>query len=788
MKCPKCGMKLPDDSEFCQYCGTQVSIEKTERNTLNVPTDDNHATRSSQASKGSIIDFDKVLVSYKKLSAEQKSDFFPGGEAQAQKVGSSLAFLMGTTSDYDVVFEIYLTVASRVKLGFTNERIQTTLMARYPTQIPSNVTIPIIKCIRRITENYSHMEPENSNRRTSADIMFILQNGPRMRENEEKHNDAVNKPGFGTDPKNPIYAHSARTSYDYLNSLYTDESVPLTWNRIGSIAIDNCPDPIDEYELLLPDGALYTSVYINMYAETSSIYCPRGLKSSELQALPDTSESSPIEESMERAKESKLNEFDDFLAKYSKDLTGKETEHKREDKTDTQPAPPKNDYAIPQTKATVETQKTSTTKPREDENRHNPKRQVPTDSQETAKNHSEPIEILNDWSGRILQGNLPVALERTTLKQIADGTVVLYCTFRSASVESIRAVQVDVKCLDVWNEPLQSVDGYQYLDLKTKIDSSFGENAPIPIPDPRTRNVEVQIRRIALANGEVMLRKEDRISGPEPGRAEQGLKNKENQRSKSIRPISNDKKTKRFLGLPVWAWMIGVVCIAVVALASYYIVKGKLLNADQPTASAQIIQDQQTYTVLLNRAEGDGGTTTINVLEDGVLPLAYAPTKRGYSFKGYYSDRNGHGTMYYNYAMESAHGWDKESDGTMYAFWVESEEKQFSSSSLVGEPVYVDIRSIAPKYGIKDPLTGEYAVFVCECETYNGPTAWVLLRSSTYKTFYDYKVDLNGDPSLNERKTFDKRRIHGNVIAARSISSDLPDKTATKLVEFYSQD
>ena len=24
MNCPKCGMTLPDDSEFCQYCGERI--------------------------------------------------------------------------------------------------------------------------------------------------------------------------------------------------------------------------------------------------------------------------------------------------------------------------------------------------------------------------------------------------------------------------------------------------------------------------------------------------------------------------------------------------------------------------------------------------------------------------------------------------------------------------------------------------------------------------------------------------------------------------------------------
>jgi len=106
--------------------------------------------------------------------------------------------------------------------------------------------------------------------------------------------------------------------------------------------------------------------------------------------------------------------------------------------------------------------------------------------------------------------------------------------------------------------------------------------------------------------------------------------------------------------------------------------------------------DAETYTVSLNKQNGTGGTSSVTVKNGSAMPSATAPTRSGYTFKGYYSGTNGSGTKYYNANMTSARSWDKSSGGTLYAYWEKKADSKFTSSSSVGDNVYVDIKSILP--------------------------------------------------------------------------------------------
>ncbi len=103
-------------------------------------------------------------------------------------------------------------------------------------------------------------------------------------------------------------------------------------------------------------------------------------------------------------------------------------------------------------------------------------------------------------------------------------------------------------------------------------------------------------------------------------------------------------------------------------------------NGTQVTSSTtvQIIADQtlyahwtaKTYTVNLNIQGGTGGTTQVTATFDSAMPSATAPSRTGYTFKGYYSEQNGGGTQYYAEDMNSTHNWDIDTNpSTLYAEW-----------------------------------------------------------------------------------------------------------------------
>lgn len=75
------------------------------------------------------------------------------------------------------------------------------------------------------------------------------------------------------------------------------------------------------------------------------------------------------------------------------------------------------------------------------------------------------------------------------------------------------------------------------------------------------------------------------------------------------------------------------------------------------------------YYVDLDQDGGEGGADNVKAEYMAPMPVATAPTRVGYIFKGYYTGKNGTGVKYYNADMSSAKNWDIASDRTLYAYW-----------------------------------------------------------------------------------------------------------------------
>lgn len=91
----------------------------------------------------------------------------------------------------------------------------------------------------------------------------------------------------------------------------------------------------------------------------------------------------------------------------------------------------------------------------------------------------------------------------------------------------------------------------------------------------------------------------------------------------------------------------------------------RLLNAER--AVNYLLQPERTVT--LDSQSGTGGTSSVKVRYGLSFPEAAKPTRTGYTFKGYFSSQNGSGTQYYDENMDCVSPWDKDSDGTIYAYW-----------------------------------------------------------------------------------------------------------------------
>lgn len=194
-----------------------------------------------------------------------------------------------------------------------------------------------------------------------------------------------------------------------------------------------------------------------------------------------------------------------------------------------------------------------------------------------------------------------------------------------------------------------------------------------------------------------------------------------------------------------------------------------------------------SYTVTLNKSSGTGGTSSVTVRNGSAMPTATAPTRSGYTFKGYYSSSNGGGTQYYDANMKSVHNWDKSSGGTLYAYWVKKAEEKFTSSASSGDAVYADIVSIFPEIGIYTQGNSYYSYFVCRCKTSSGSTVWVYMTCTEYKNNFDSSASTSIFNQYAEEATYSSsKRIHGTATRAESIMSGLSSDTGTMVIDFSS--
>ena len=76
-----------------------------------------------------------------------------------------------------------------------------------------------------------------------------------------------------------------------------------------------------------------------------------------------------------------------------------------------------------------------------------------------------------------------------------------------------------------------------------------------------------------------------------------------------------------------------------------------------------------TYKVTLDQQNGTGGSASVTATYGSAMPSATMPARTGYTFGGYYDQKNGAGTQYYNANGGSAKNWDKTAATTLYAKW-----------------------------------------------------------------------------------------------------------------------
>ncbi len=128
-------------------------------------------------------------------------------------------------------------------------------------------------------------------------------------------------------------------------------------------------------------------------------------------------------------------------------------------------------------------------------------------------------------------------------------------------------------------------------------------------------------------------------------------------------------------------------------------------------------------------------------------------------------------------------------------------EKQYSSTSAIGDYVYVNITLIEPEHGIYSSEVGKpvksttmYHHFVCKCTTDTGKTVWVSFPASDYRSKIDSSIDtfVNSHTSgfNGERVRFSPAaKLHGKVVRSNSVMTGLETNIGqSSIIEYSSID
>ena len=79
----------------------------------------------------------------------------------------------------------------------------------------------------------------------------------------------------------------------------------------------------------------------------------------------------------------------------------------------------------------------------------------------------------------------------------------------------------------------------------------------------------------------------------------------------------------------------------------------------------------KSYTVTFDKQGGTNGSDSVTATYKKRMPASEAPTRAGFTFKGYYAQKNGAGTKYYDEFMNSDVIYESTQNTTLYAYWVD---------------------------------------------------------------------------------------------------------------------
>ena len=194
---------------------------------------------------------------------------FPGGQKQASNIIRSIAKLVGkNTTDLDAkgyyeLLSIFSDVfIRRVVTRSTDDNIVASLQRKHSQEIKNKAVAQ--KVLAYCTLNMQNHDFCVDDAESVGVLSFfdnvLSQNEQIAQSNSAAQMENLDDPDYGLVPEKPVYVKGVEGSEKYLGNLRTPNGEMVTWERRGSLAVDNVNGLVDIYEIILPSGKFYKTI------------------------------------------------------------------------------------------------------------------------------------------------------------------------------------------------------------------------------------------------------------------------------------------------------------------------------------------------------------------------------------------------------------------------------------------------------------------------------------------------------------------------------------------------
>ncbi len=111
-------------------------------------------------------------------------------------------------------------------------------------------------------------------------------------------------------------------------------------------------------------------------------------------------------------------------------------------------------------------------------------------------------ERLKTYSQTLYCEGAPITIEAySILKDTEKEQVIAQVKFKCITEEKIKAVFINVECMNVKGEKNKGLDEIQYLDINVNRNDTFGDRKAIVLPDNSTREIAINVELVLFENG-----------------------------------------------------------------------------------------------------------------------------------------------------------------------------------------------------------------------------------------------------------------------------------------------